>query len=165
MTRTVSIRVARPTATVVERSSQQINLRVRQKTAQLLRLVSVGPPAAAPEPIVRSYIAGRALSGHKAVRRLIDGRIDYASADQVAHAHAVLGLTTHAAVEDALIEVRSAGDITEASWNLTPGKPVFLGINGELTQIPPPLAVLLVVGMAATSKTVHVRIAQPILRS
>lgn len=78
-----------------------------------------------------------ALSGHRVVTPSIDGRVGYASNTNPAHTHVPLWITLTAAVGDGEISVLKLGDVTEFSWNWTPGLPVFLGADGAVTQVPP----------------------------
>jgi hypothetical protein len=80
--------------------------------------------------------AAHALSGHRLVTPAPDGRVRYASADEIADEHAPLWLTLGAADADAGVDVQMIGAVTEPSWSWTVG-PLYLGLDGQLTQVAP----------------------------
>ena len=137
--------------------------------AQTLRVLALAPVLQGakgdPGGATDGYIAAAALGGHRVVRALFDGRVDYASNDALAHANSVIGITTQAAAADAQIQVQAIGRITEPSWAWTEGLPVFAGVNGLLTQSPPaaPAAAFsLVVGVATSPTSLNVAIKAPL---
>lgn len=102
----------------------------------------------------RNGVAAVALSGHRVVTPQPDGQLNYASNDNLAHLAAPLWITYGAASPGALVDVLLTGVMIEPSWSWTPG-PVYLGVNGLLTQIPPaaPGALFLAQVGTATSPT------------
>lgn len=112
-------------------------------------LLASGPPGpagpAGGAELTRA--AAQALGGHRVVRALGDGSVNYASADEIAHAELILGVTMEAAAMGASVRVRSAGEISEGSWAWALG-PVFCGLNGVLTQTPPASGFLRQIGFA-----------------
>ena len=52
----------------------------------------------------------------------------------VSHANRVLGVTTHAATAAAEISIQLSDVMAEVSWSWEPDAPVFLGLDGMLTQ-------------------------------
>ena len=104
-------------------------------------------------------IAGTALSGQRAVTKLANATIGYASNNVLAQAHVPLWVTFGSAVAGDMIEALAYGSIEEPSWNWVPGEPLFLGSGGVLVQAPPvaPGAQFLAqVGVATTTKTIFV---------
>ena len=75
----------------------------------------------------------------------------------------MLGITTGAAAAGDAINVQASGEMTEVSWNWTPGLPVFLGTNGLLTQTPPVSGFQLVLGVAISPTKLAINIKQPIV--
>ena len=115
-----------------------------------------GPPGPAGGYAVGT--AATALSGHRVVTADPDGTWRYASNDNPADMAAPLWITTGAVDAGQQGEAVILGPITEPSWSWNPG-PVFLGLNGALTQTPPaaPDAVFLVqVGFATSATTLFV---------
>lgn len=122
----------------------------------------VGPPGQAGASYL-TFTADGALSGHRAVRPTTAGAVGYASSAVAADANSVLGITTGAAATGAAINVQASGEMTEVSWNWTPGLPVFLGTNGLLTQTPPVSGFQLVLGVAISPTKLAINIKQPIV--
>ena len=110
------------------------------------------------------YPAVIALSAARAVRLGPDG-VTYADAGTPDDRNAVLGLTCTAADAGAPVDVQADGPLTMPGWGLIPGRPVFLGRDGLVTQdVPaPPLAFALRLGAAATPDCATLRIGPAIL--
>lgn len=123
-----------------------------------------GPPGPA-GGTAQEKTAARALSGHRVVRATGADTVDYASVDDALMADDVLGLTLGAASAGATVYVLNNASVTEPSWAWTPLEPLFLGLDGLLTQTPlesPAAAFVLPVGFAQSSDTIMVRIGTPI---
>lgn len=109
-------------------------------------------------------IAARDMSGHRFVFPSASGLVDYASCTNLAHALMVLGMTQGAAVAGTPVDVQITDELTEPGWNWTPG-PVFLGVDGLMTQVQPQApdaAFSLVVGQALTPNTIFIKLGIPI---
>ncbi|MES2488570.1 MAG: hypothetical protein V4607_02175 [Pseudomonadota bacterium] len=104
-------------------------------------------------------IAGVDLGGHRAIF-IDEGLAFYADAD-MASAERVAGITLGAAADSELANYQTAGEITEPSWNWNEG-PVFLGLNGLLTQTPPSTGAIIELGVALNATRLLVRIQRPI---
>lgn len=104
--------------------------------------------------------AGEILSGHRVVTRDAADGIVYASNDDSAFLSAPLWLTTGAALVGAEVTVLVLGTFEEPTWSWTPGGPLYLGANGQLTQTPPTAAggavFLAQVGVATSATTVFI---------
>lgn len=121
-----------------------------------------GPAGASADQSATIFTAGAALSGHMAVRAVGDGSVLYASADQPGQAGTLVGVTTGAAASGAQVSVVADGPIDEPSWSWAPG-PVWLGLNGALTQGLPQSGILQRVGLALSPTRLLVAIQPPIL--
>jgi hypothetical protein len=86
--------------------------------------------------VVVSGIAAGALSGHRVITELSDGTFDYASNSISAHIRAPLWVTTGAVIAEALVSAVAYGPVVEPTWSWTPG-PLYLGVNGVITQTQP----------------------------
>lgn len=88
----------------------------------------------------------------------------YASSDTPAHASKVLGLTLGATNPGDPIYVQRSGEIVEPSWNLVLDTPVYLGVNGLLTQAEPanPSVFSLIVGFPVTATKLFLSFREPI---
>lgn len=92
--------------------------------------------AASVDRIELAATAGETLSGHRAVTRDIDDTLIYASNDDLVFLNAPVWITTGAALTGAPVSAVAYGPLSEPSWSWTPG-PVYLGVDGLLTQTPP----------------------------
>jgi hypothetical protein len=94
-----------------------------------------GPPGA-PGNTALTAISAVALSGHRALALNGDGFAVYASSDAWT-AQAIVGISQHAGEAGAEITVQDSGAMGWPANDLIPQAPVFLGLNGLLTQIVP----------------------------
>lgn len=103
-----------------------------------------------------------AISGHRIVVSSGTGKLEYADNTILNHQFRILGLTLNAASPGNPIDIRVYGEVVEPSWSFTPG-PVFLGTNGNLTQVQPSgTSFSMIVGYAVDSTTLIINIQQPI---
>lgn len=107
-------------------------------------------------------VAAQALGGHRVVRALASGEVDYASADTPAHAEFIVGITAGAASAAAIATVRTGGELAELSWTWTPG-PIFCGVNGVLTQTVPTSGFIRQVAVAETATRILIDLRPPIV--
>lgn len=124
---------------MIEDGDDQVILDILEQTTTLtISEADPGPPGP-PGPgasITSTVIAGETLSGHRAVTVHLDGMAYYASNDDLGDATRQVWLTLGAALTGTDVEIQPLGVITEPSWNWT-DDPVFLGVSGVLTQVPP----------------------------
>ena len=110
------------------------------------------------------YTAAAPLSGHSVIALDSAGQAIYASADQLSHALRLAGVSAGAAVLGDPILVVSAGLMVHGGWSWTPGSPVFVGLNGALTQTLPVGAVFSrVIGQAVSTTGLLVDLQPPIV--
>jgi hypothetical protein len=138
---------------------------------ELLEVGTQGPPGPR-GPIGPSggnavtAVAAVALGGHRIVLLNADGEADYARADEITHASIVLGMTSHAAVEGADVDVLRIGELEEVSWSWTLNQPVYLGLDGLPVQSLPYNATFsLVIGFPITPTRLFISIREPIILS
>lgn len=122
--------------------SDQTTLSVEDNTVIIVSDAAQGPPgpagpAGSPGGQLIQRVAAQALGGHRVVLINSDGKADYASAATLAHGPRIIGMTTQASAQDALVNIQIYGEVTEPSWNWQLDKPVYLGIDGALTQAAP----------------------------
>lgn len=123
-----------------------------------------GPPGQS-GAVTASYIAATAVGGHRMVL-ITTGGVTYASNDTLAHLGRVIGMTTAAANVGDPVPVQAIGELTEPSWNWDTGKPVYLGMNGLLTQAQPVAGAALfsqIVGFPVSTTTLYVTLREPVL--
>ncbi|WP_043004853.1 hypothetical protein [Comamonas testosteroni] len=124
-----------------------------------------GPPGAPGQAGV-SYVTFKAsgpIGGHRAVCAAFSGLVKYADSRDVTGAMSVLGLSLHAAEDGAPINVANSGEVIEPSWSWTQDLPIFVGLDGVLTQQPPDTGYQLVVAIATSSTSALLSIKQPIV--
>lgn len=108
-------------------------------------------------------IAGEAIGGHRGVILDAAGLAFYADQSNPAHMGLVAGISQGAAVLSDPVSIMVKGRLIEPTWNWTPFLPVFLGLNGLLTQVPPITGFLLVVGTAFDATSLFVNPSQPLI--
>lgn len=124
-----------------------------------------GPPGAPGQAGV-SYVtfkAQEAIGGHRVVYAAFSGAVRYADSRNPACAMAVIGLSLHAAEQGDFVNVANAGEVVEPSWNWVQGLPIFVGVDGVPTQVPPDTGFQLVVAVATSPTSALLSIKQPIV--
>lgn len=125
--------------------------------------VGVATGGLVPLNVDLSLTAGVNLSALRAVTTDGSGNAVYASNDTLSNA-VVVGITETAANAGGAVSVRTAGVVEDSSWTWTKG-PVFLGINGTLTQSAPTAGAIVVqIGRAITATKLQVDI-EPIIQT
>ncbi|GAA5785661.1 hypothetical protein [Chitiniphilus shinanonensis] len=84
--------------------------------------------------------------------------LDYRDA---AHIGQLLGLTLTAGDAGSEVDVQRSGAIDDAGWSWTPG-PVWLGVAGALTQVPPADGFDVLVGAAVSATRLILDVSDPI---
>ena len=110
-----------------------------------------------------SFVAEYSLSALRAVIVNNDSRLEYASSNIAEHSFSIVGVLKDAiAVGDsgkALIQ----GSLSDSSWNWTLGTPIYLGVDGMLTQSAPSTGFQIILGKPTSPTTVYFEIGEPIL--
>ena len=121
---------------------------------ELLQVAEQGPPgppgpAGAPGGALLQVTAGANLGGHLAVAYNTAGQLVPASADEIAPALQLVGVTIGAAAAGTPGTVQRQDVLEHAGWAWSTGQPVYLGLGGALVQALPAGALfVLVVGLA-----------------
>lgn len=121
-----------------------------------------GPPGI-PGPAGGSAIqrsAGTTLSALRAVYEQ-DGQVfalDYRDPD---HIDLLLGITLSAAAAGAVVNVQRSGVLDDSNWSWTPGR-VYLGTNGQLTQLPADDGYSVLLGVATSATRLILNLQDPI---
>ena len=157
-----------PTEQLLLEASQDNTLLEPVQELVLLTEAQQGPPGppGAPGQAGVSYVEFKAqgpIGGHRVVCAAFAGFARYADSRNIGHAMSVLGLSLHAAEDGAPLNVATTGEVVEPSWAWGQGLPVFLGIEGALTQVPPDTGFQLVVAVATSPISVLLSIKQPIV--
>ena len=124
-----------------------------------------GPMGPAGSTSVR-VSAGADIGGHRIVTLDEQGRAVYASPAIMRDANRILGLTMHAAVAGADVDVLRDGDAVEPSWSWDLNKPIYLGQSGTLVQqVAPESVFTLIVGFPISATKMYFSIGTPIINS
>ena len=91
-------------------------------------------------------IADIALGGHRCVITTATG-ITYADSSNITHLGLVLGITTSAVLAGEEVAISTVGEVIEPSWSFALGN-VYVGLNGNLTQIVPLSGFIQIIGVA-----------------
>lgn len=102
--------------------------------------------------------AAQVISGHKALL----GTAMYASQDNLAHAGKVIGISANAAAIGEVVNVQASGELNGLS-GLTIGQPIYLGVNGALTQTIPTAGIIQQLGVAVKTDTMIIDIQIPLI--
>lgn len=97
-----------------------------------------------------SLIAGENLAPYRAVLVRSDGKAYYADKGTASERDNVIGIVKAAASINDLVEIYTAGTVTNPAWNWTPG-PVYVNTSGTLTQTEPTTGYVVKVGVATAS--------------
>lgn len=106
--------------------------------------------------------AAQALGGNRVVVLTPSGAI-YADNRSPSHANKIVGVTVGAASMGSNASIQAAGELDGFSA-LTPGDPVYLSIDGIITQTLPNSGFLSQIGVAKTSTKVLINIQPSIAR-
>jgi len=136
-------------------------LLVGEKTVEVLTVGLQGPPGANGIGTNFRAIAEVPLSGQRIVRFSASGQLAYASNAPLEFEN-TCGITNAAAIAGDSVEVVSAGEFENVGWNWTPGAPLFLGLNGFLTEVSPDTGVWLQFATAISSTKIFINIEAPI---
>lgn len=130
--------------------SADIIVVVKEAPVSVVQMGVAGPPGAKGDTgpaggveVIRT--AGQDLSGHRVVAVLPTGEAVYASSDFTTRIP--FGLTLGSAISGTSVHIQIGGEITEPSWTWDVTKPVFMGVDGVLTQTPPTSGLLVIVGI------------------
>lgn len=168
------ITVVETTETIVVTETPTQVVEVIQPLRDIVEINARGPQGpkgdkgdAGDSNTVVTMVAGSALGGHRIVAQSpsANDTVIYADASNSAHANLVFGMTLNAASEGGNIDVAVTGEFSEPSWTWSLGQPIFLGLNGTLTQTIPTSSVAdfsLVVGFPITPTKMFVNIREPI---
>lgn len=122
------------------------------------------PPTILPDlaDAITQAPAAISLSALRAVILNDAGQLEYASSDNQNHANRFAGILPFAANQGNTAIAYRQGDLSDGGWNWTRGSPVFLGLNGFLTQTAPTTGFLLIVGNPSSATTLAINPSVPI---
>lgn len=109
-----------------------------------------------------SITAAVNISALRAVTVDSAGEVVYATTTDTATRHAI-GISTNAVTAGQDVNIHTSGPLTDASWSWTCPAPVYVGVNGALTQTAPTTGFNSCVGIAIAADTIDVSIHPSIL--
>jgi len=108
------------------------------------------------------FEAGQTISALRVIRISALGKAIYASSAVALDISTAIGVSITSAITGNNVMIVTNGEIEDLTWNWIPSAPIFLGVDGVLTQTPPTSGFLQIVGNAETSTKMKVNIQQAI---
>jgi hypothetical protein len=121
---------------IVDSTALPPTINIEVPNATVLYLPVAGPPGSGGDSSVLTVIAGQDLSGERVVRPQLDGTVIYATNADLEEATVPLWITLQAALMGDILTVQAVGPVTFSGWTWVDG-PIFLDVNGSMTQIAP----------------------------
>lgn len=103
-----------------------------------------------------------ALSGHRCIKSLGDGTVAYVDSATSGDVGLCVGITTAAALSGDDITYQANGTITFGGWAWSAG-PVFIALNGQLSQTAPTSGFAQRVALALSATQILMDIGEPIV--
>ncbi len=137
----------------------------------VIETLEQGVPGPRGEPgisdgVTMNLTAGQALSGHRIVRFNALGKVVTADCGDAAQVASAIGMTLHAAEDNATVAVIRTGEVIEPGWAWNPGQPIFLAHDGLLTHATPTApdaAFAQIIGYAINATTAYIDLKPAIL--
>ena len=85
-------------------------------------------------------------------------------ADNLSRYKTVIGISTGAATQGAMVTVKPFGRLEDSSWNWNPEKGLFLGINGLIVQDAAETGAIVPLGHVAGADAIFITISEFIER-
>jgi len=109
-----------------------------------------------------SIVAAAAIGGQRVIATDDQGLAVYA--DNLTRYKTVIGISTGAAVQGAVVTVKPFGRLEDSSWNWNPAKGLFLGQNGLIVQDVPDNGVIVSLGHVASAEAIFITIGEYVER-
>ncbi len=109
-----------------------------------------------------SFEAATAIGGQRVVATDDQGKAVYA--DNFTRYKTVIGISTGAAIQGAMVTVKPFGRLEDSSWKWNPEKGLFLGINGLIVQDVPDTGAIVPLGHVAGEDAIFITISDFIER-
>lgn len=105
------------------------------------------------------------INAYKAVTTNEAGLLIYADAATLTHGDQVLGISAMASLAGGSLMVQTAGELVNPGWSWQPGRAIFLGLNGDITQDPSVGLFSFSLGYAITATSIFIRLGRAIQRA
>jgi len=106
--------------------------------------------------------ASMAIGGQRVIATDEQGMAVYA--DNLTRYKTVIGISTGAAIQGAVVTVKPFGRLEDSSWNWNPGKGLFLDQNGVVVQDAPSAGAIVPLGFVVTPTRIFISIGSRIER-
>lgn len=110
--------------------------------------------------IVSPAVAGMTMYGFRMVA-VVEDRLVYADHSNPETAYSVLGILLAGVPEGFPGRVQTDGPVSNSGWAWIPNRPIYLGVNGVLTQEAPSSGFLLAVATPITDDRIQLEIHRP----
>lgn len=164
------VEISAPEYIVLDAGGDTQLIELQAASIDLVEVAEQGPAGAPGIPgpaggASMSFTATTPIGGHRVLALDASGAVIYADNSTLAHAANLIGLSLNAASSGGAISVLRGGEVIEPTWTWTPLLPVYLGINGLLTQTAPvfPAAFSLIVGFPIAPDTLFFAVREPII--
>lgn len=112
------------------------------------------------------YIAGEDIESYRVVYQDDDEKIYITTLDLAEEDYLkVKGVIVNSTTINSRGQVQLTGELYNSNWNWEPPLPVYLGVDGELTQEIPLIKVFLEIGKALTETSILLDLEEPIIIS
>ena len=112
-----------------------------------------------------SLLTNVIISSYKIMTVDNQGFAIYADPSNPDHVSNVLGVSVNSVTDNTYVTIRTSGFMEDPAWSWVPYEPIFLGINGTMTQTPPLTGFLLVVATVISPTKLLINIKEPIVLS
>lgn len=102
--------------------------------------------------------AATPIGGQRVIATDEQGKAVYA--DNLTRYKSVLGISTGAVIQGAVVTVKPLGRLEDPSWNWNPWKGLFLGINGLIVQDVPETGAIVPIGHVAGADAIFITISE-----
>ena len=102
------------------------------------------------------------LNAYKLITTDAAGFAVYASSAEVSHVDQVLGVALNSGTA---LQVQTMGVVDNTGWSWTPGSPLFVGVNGDITTNPGTGLFSQLVGYAQSATRIFIRLGRATLRA
>lgn len=108
-------------------------------------------------------IAGETVGTNRVIICDVDGKYYHADSSDISHVGKVIGISKNATLTDEDIDLITSGSLEDQAFTFNPGQSVFFDTQGALTQTPPSVGFIQVVGTAVSPTKVLVGIKSPVI--
>lgn len=108
-------------------------------------------------------VAGIPISALRMVTLNESNQLIYADSTILAHAFKLIGISLEALTTGQSTQILTDGSWSDGSWNWDTSKPIWLGVDGVLTQTPPNTGFIVQVAIATTATSIDFEIQEPVI--